>query len=499
MSKFLGSFYGKLSLLLLACFIVIGIVLTALAKLLTQNYQSEVEQKLHLKLAEHIVYDNQLFNGDQINHSAIKHAFHSMMILGPSFEFYVVDPSGHILTYSADPDRIKRNAVSTQPINDFLQGVKPLPILGDDPRSTVKRKIFSVAPIYDQNDLKGYLYIIIGGEIYDDITDLLQKSHIMALGGWSVLFILFMTLVVALILFAMLTKPLRRLTSDMEMLREHGFENVPQPLTQWRTNSEDEIERLGSQFNELTLALNEQYQKVKNTDELRRELISYVSHDLRTPLASLQGYLETWLVRSKNKEDDGDSQLIDVAMKNAQHMSSLIEQLFELAYLDGGDVALNIEPISVAELAHDVMRKRRLEAEEKNITLDVNPKESGIMLMADYQKLERVLSNLLDNAIRHTQSQGQIEIRLSKLPRTLEKAGTWMVEVSDSGIGIPESELKDVFLGHFRASNSIKGKGQNSGLGLAICKRIIELHNSQLTVESAVGRGTVFRFELLQA
>ena len=375
MSKFLGSFYGKLSLLLLACFIVIGVVLTVLAKLLTQNYQSEVEQKLHLKLAEHIVHDNQLFNGDEINHSAIKHAFHGMMILGPSFEFYIVNPSGHILTYSADPDRIKRDAVSTQPINDFLQGVKPLPILGDDPRSPVKRKIFSVAPIYDQNDLKGYLYIIIGGEIYDDITDLLQKSHIMALGGWSVLFILFMTLVVALILFAMLTKPLRRLTSDMEMLREHGFENVPQPLTQWRTHSDDEIERLGNQFNELTSALNEQYQKVKNTDELRRELISYVSHDLRTPLASLQGYLETWLVKSKKKDNDSDSHLIDVAMKNAQHMSSLIEQLFELAYLDGGDVALNIEPISVAELAHDVMRKRRLEADEKNITIDVTPKE----------------------------------------------------------------------------------------------------------------------------
>ena len=492
MNKIFTSFYGKLSLLLLTCFLVIGMVLTVLANFLTQNYQSEVEQKLHLKLAEHIVHDNQLFNGDQINHDAIKHAFHGMMILGPSFEFYVVSPVGDILTYSADPDRIKRSAVSIEPINDFIKGIKPLPVVGDDPRSTVKSKIFSAAPIYENGYLKGYLYIIIGGEIYDDIADLLQKSHILSLGGWSVLFILLMTLVVALLLFAKLTRPLRRLTSDMEALREHGFQSDQLPLTQWRANSADEIERLGNSFNELTAALHIQYQKVKNTDELRRELISYVSHDLRTPLASLQGYLETWLL--KHKDENADVNLIDVAMKNAQHMSSLIEQLFELAYLEGEDVALNIEPISIAELAHDVMKKRRPEANAKNINLDVNPKESSIVLLGDYQKLERVLSNLLDNAMRHTKSGGHVEIRIIQ-----HNDQIWNVEVADTGVGIPEHEIKDVFIGHFRASNSVKGKGENSGLGLAICKRSIELHNSLLEVKSSLGKGTVFSFKLPHA
>ncbi len=492
MHKLVTSFYGKLSLLLLACFIVIGVVLTILAKQLTQTYQSEVEQKLHLKLAEHIVHDNQLFRDDKIDYDAIKHAFHGMMILGPSFEFYVVNPQGKILTYSADPDRIKRESVSTIPIHDFMKGIQPLPILGDDPRSNHKQKIFSVSPIYEGINLKGYLYIIIGGEIYDDIADLLQKSHIMSLGGWSVLLILAMTLLVALLLFAMLTRPLRKLTLDMEYLRKNGFDNEHLRISEWRSDSADEIERLGSSFNELVSALNTQYQKVKNTDELRRELISYVSHDLRTPLSSLQGYLETWLL--KNPEGESNRELIEVAMNNAQHMSKLIEQLFELAYLDADDVILNIEPISIAELSHDVIRKRLIEAESKSITLDVNPKDSGILLMADYQKLERVLSNLLDNALRHTRSGGHIEIRFSK-----ETDKNWMIQIIDSGIGIPEHEIKDVFLGHFKASNSIKGKGENSGLGLAICKRIVELHKGQLKVESTLGKGTVFKFELTEA
>ena len=181
-------------------------------------------------------------------------------------------------------------------------------------------------------------------------------------------------------------------------------------------------------------------------------------------------------------------------MKNAQHMSSLIEQLFELAYLEGDNVALNIEPISIAELAHDVMQKRIPEAQAKNISLDVNPKDTGIVLLADYQKLERVLSNLLDNAIRHTEPGGHVEIRLIQQN---EKA--WRVEVADTGLGIPENEMKDIFTGHFRASNSVQGKGENSGLGLAICKRSIELHNSQLEVSSHLGKGTVFSFSLEHA
>ena len=483
------TFYGKLSLLLLACFMVIAIVLTILAKLLTQNYQSEVEQKLHLKLAEHIVHDNQLFNGDQINHSAIKHAFHGMMILGPSFEFYIVSPEGKILTFSAAPDRIKRQSVSIDPINDFINGVKPLPILGDDPRSTTKKKIFSVSPIHEKNQLKGYLYIIIGGEIYDDITSLLQKSHILTLGGWSVVLILFMTLIVTLFLFAMLTRPLRRLTSDIEMLREHGFESRPLTYHQWKSNSGDEIERLGNSFNELTSELNKQYQKVKNTDQLRRELISYASHDLRTPLASLQGYLETWWLKHKDTEVDSD--LINVAMKNAQHMSCLIEQLFELAYLDAEDVSLNMEPIYITELVHDAIRNRAPEADAKNIVIDLNPKQSGVVLMGDYQKLERVFSNLIDNSLRHTHSGGCINIRISE--QTNQK---WLIEISDTGVGIPDNEIPNVFAGHYRASNSVNGKGHNSGLGLAICKRIVELHGSRLELNSELGVGSVFSFEL---
>ena len=499
MRSFVFSFYSKLSLGLVLSFIFMGIILLILAQYLTRSYQNEVEQKLHYQLAEHVVHDNKLLQNGEIDHAALKNAFHSMMILGPSFEFYILGPQGEVKTYSADPQRIKKHVVDIGPIHDFMNSQSSLPILGDDPRSEDKHKIFSVAPIFENIEgddvLQGYLYIIIGGEIYDGIVDVLQKSHILSIAVWSLAMAMLFGLLVILILFALLTRPLRRLTQDMQQFRQEGFKYDQLPVSEWQHNSADEIERLGSTFNEMAKTLNIQYQKVKNTDELRRELISYVSHDLRTPLASLQGYLETWHLKNKELTAEEGKKLIDVAMKNAQHMSRLIEQLFELAHLDSVTVTLATEPLGIAEFAQDVLQKMSLEASKKQVSLDVEPKDSSIMVMANIEKLENVFTNLIDNALRHCEAGDSITIQI--LPSDIE--GKVSVSVKDSGLGIAEKDLPLIFDAHFKASNSVRANGRNSGLGLAISKRIVELHGSELKVKSTLGKGTQFSFDLKSA
>jgi signal transduction histidine kinase len=496
MRSFVFSFYSKLSLGLVFSFIFMGIILLVLAQYLTRSYQNEVEQKLHQQLAAHVVHDNKLLKNGEIDHAALKNAFHSMMILGPSFEFYILGPKGEVKTYSADPLRIKKQVVDIKPIQAFINNPSSLPILGDDPRSNDNHKIFSAAPIFEhiqgEDILQGYLYIIIGGEIYDGIVDLLQQSHILSIAAWSLAMAMLFGLLVILILFALLTRPLRRLTQDMQQFRQEGFKYDQLPASQWQQNSADEIERLGSTFNEMASTLNIQYQKVKNTDELRRELISYVSHDLRTPLASLQGYLETWHLKNKELTLEEGEELINVAMKNAQHMSRLIEQLFELAHLDSETITLNTEPLGIAEFAQDVLQKMSLEASNKKVSLDIEPKDPSIMVMANIEKLESVFTNLIDNALRHCEAGDSINIEL--LPSTV--AGQVSVCVKDTGLGISEKDLPLIFDAHFKASNSVRANGRNSGLGLAISKRIIELHGSKLKVESTLGKGTQFSFDL---
>lgn len=493
------SFYSKLSLGLLMSFLFIGVLLLLLAQHLTKRYQNEVEQKLHKNLAYHVVKDNDLLKNGEIDKQALKHAFHNMMILGPDFEFYLLDSTGGVQTYSADPSRIKRSSVNLASIQRFLSDERAFPILGDDPRSISKKKIFSVAPITLNNEIKGYLYIIIGGEIYDGITQLLKGSHNMTLAAWSLFFALLFGLIATLLLFAMLTRPLRKLTKDIHAFREEGFESGQLPQSKWDPNSQDEIQRLGSTFNEMAVALNQQHQKVKNTDQLRRELISYVSHDLRTPLANLQGYLETWQLKHTSLDDKESESLIHIALKNAEQMSRLVEQLFELAYLDADDIQLELEPLPIAELVQDVVLKFGLEAREKNIKLNLRADNPSLLVNGNIEKLERVISNLLDNAIRHCNHGDEIDVSIEESKSDSKGLPEVSIVVSDTGVGIPKSELSKVFDSHYRASNSASGRSRNSGLGLAICARIISLHGTKLSVDSTLGEGSCFQFSLATA
>ncbi len=493
MFKFINSFYSKLALAIIISFVLMGFLLLALAQLLTNTYQQEVEQKLHLNLASHIVHDKELIKEGEINQTVLKQAFHSMMILGPSFEFYILDANGLVTTYSADPDKIKRKYVDLKPVSTLLKGKQMLPVLGDDPRSVTAKKIFSVSEIKHEEKLIGYLYIIIGGEIYDDVVELLQKSHILNLSFWGFITVLFFSLLIVLLLFALLTQPLRRLSIDMQQFKQQGFAQSQQPSYDWNPTAKDEVNRLGVTFQELATTLQQQYQKVKNTDQLRRELISYVSHDLRTPLASLKGYLETWQIKQDEIDRGESQQLIETAINNADEISRLIEQLFELAHLDGDDVTLKLESVSIAELIQDLCNKRELEARKKSIQLSIEPKDPSLHVLADIEKLERVLTNLLDNALRHCRTNDAIKFTLTDTEHGIE------VRIQDSGIGIPEEDLPHIFEAHYRASNSMKGSGRNSGLGLAITHRILELHESPLFVESQLGLGTSFRFALNKA
>ena len=511
------SFYTRLSIAILSSFIVIGAVMLLVAEDLAKNYQQEVEQKLHINLAQHLVEEN-LFKNGEVDHKALKQAFHAMMILGPSFEFYVVSPEGKLETYSAKPGKVKRESIDLAPVHALLEYKKAqpdltdkdldafslptdftdqldsqLPILGDDPRSPTAQKIFSVAPVMHDGELIAYLYVIIGGEIYDNVVELLEKSRIVKLSVFGFASALFFGLVLILILFFYLTQPLRSLSSDMRTLQKTGFDGEGLDAIDWQDlegSSKDEVSNLRTAFYEMSCKLQEQYKRIKDVDELRRELISYVSHDLRTPLASIRGFLETWQLRKDQLTDQQIENIVDTSLKNAEQISTLIEQLFQLAYLEG-EVELETEAVSIAELAQDIFH-RLPKSDIEGIQLEVEPQDSSILVSADIGKLEQVLVNLLENAVRHCDSGDMVCVQLSNLG-----SGKINVTVADTGAGIPEQEQDKIFQAHYRASNSANSDSKrNSGLGLAITRRIVELHGSKIVVTSTLGKGTKFSFEL---
>jgi signal transduction histidine kinase len=219
-------------------------------------------------------------------------------------------------------------------------------------------------------------------------------------------------------------------------------------------------------------------------------MLADLSHDLRTPLANLQGFIETLALKGEKISVTERKEFMQISLKNLHNLKHLIDQIFELAYLEGSHVTLNKESILLAELLHDIAAKFSFKAQKNNLTISVNTEFQSTYVYADIGKLERVLTNLIENAIRHTHAGGNIEINM------LENECDLVVEVKDTGVGIKASELKYIFDARYQASNKENDAQLHAGLGLAICQKLMVLLESHLNVRSELGKGTSFSFHL---
>ncbi|MDP5032286.1 MAG: HAMP domain-containing histidine kinase [Paraglaciecola sp.] len=488
-------FYQRLSLSVVLVMMSVMFGLFWLIGQLQNQTKLEAEQKLHLGLAEHLLVDAPLLAEGNYELSTLKDLFHTLMIMGPNFEFYYLDPQGNILAYSAEPQKILRKQVGLKPILQLIDGNTALPLVGDDPRQLQRKKIFSAAPVYRAEQLQGYLYVIIGGEIYDSILANIQNNHKMRELALFMAAGLIFLLVMILVLFKFFTKPLQLLSEDMETICAADFkrEQLPHNLAKWDKDSHNEVHRLGQSFTKMLSHIEQQFSALQHIDDQRRMLLADLSHDLRTPLASLQGYIETLALNPDSISANERKRFIDISLKNAKNLKHLIDQIFELTYLESGQVTLNQESFPLAELLQDVAAKFAIKANHKSIAINVSDMPLNYRVFADIDKLERVLSNLIDNAIRHTPHGGQISLQVLPQKESLR------VNIKDTGIGISDKELAYIFDARYQATNSAKDNTLHTGLGLAISCRLMALLNSKLTVESQLGQGTCFSFELKTA
>jgi signal transduction histidine kinase len=267
------------------------------------------------------------------------------------------------------------------------------------------------------------------------------------------------------------------------------FDQLDPPVTEPGRDG-DEIDRLVSAFKEMAGRIEDQVESLKKADSIRRELVANVSHDLRTPLATLQGYVETLSMKNSSLSPEERLNYLDIVMSHCKRLNKLVSDLFELAKLDAQETVPHREPFRMSELVQDVVQKFRLAAGEKSITIFTNIGNDLPFVSADIALIERVLENLMENALRHTPEDGTVSIVLSPEGDNLS------VRISDTGHGIPETELPRIFDRFYQLDKSRKGKSGHSGLGLAISKRILELHGSDIKVDSVVDAGTTFTFIL---
>ena len=335
----------------------------------------------------------------------------------------------------------------------------------------------------------GYIYVILLGETHDALAARAAASATLRNTLRSMAIVAVLGIAAGLIAFGWITRPLRRLT---EALSDFDPSGNPTPLPAFASpagprhrNANDEIAVLEKAFAQMANRINEQLRALARSDQMRRELVANISHDLRTPLTSLHGYLELLSLKGDALSEAERHRYLGTALAQSDKVGKLAQSLFELARLEYGIVAPQWEDFALADLIQDVFQKFELTAQAKSIALEARIPPRLPTVHADLAMMERVLTNLIDNAIRHTPESGTVRIELE------QRDGKVAVIVADTGPGIA-AELR---AGLFQRALKV-GDAHRGGLGLLIVQRMLQLQRSDIRLLDREGMGAVFEFLL---
>ncbi len=452
-------------------------------------HEQETVQRLSRGLAEHIARSGELMDARGMRDGEVRALFGKLMAVNPSVEVYLLDEQGRILGHDAPDGHLRRSRVDLAPVQALLAGA-PLPILGDDPRSRSGRKVFNAAPLRVQGRQVGYIYVVLVGEQREALAADIAANASLRTALWSLAIVALVGLLAGLIAFRWVTRPLRRLSRDIQAFDvDAGAPALPVPATPLRPGERDELSILQHSFAHMAQRIGEQWQQLRQQDLQRRELVANISHDLRTPLSSLHGYLETLALKDATLGADERQRYLSIALAQSNKVGRLAQALFELARLEHGGVVLELQAFSLPDLVQDVFQKFELAAQSRRQSLHADIPAGLPPVQADLGLIERVLTNLLDNAIRHTPEGGRITVTLRA------GDGDVQVTVADSGPGIPVERRAHIFstpaaLGSQRADSG--------GLGLLIVHRILQLHQRRISLVDSPS-GAVFVFSLAAA
>lgn len=263
--------------------------------------------------------------------------------------------------------------------------------------------------------------------------------------------------------------------TNKEFYKSNSLDEVDKRVASWAKDTADELETL------------------KSLENYRRTYLGNISHELKTPLFSIQGYILT-LLEGAMYDEEVSTKYLQKAAKNAERLSNIINDLDYISSLETDGPELNFRNFNILNLVISVIDEISLQAEAKKISITINSEELlDPIVYADNSAISQVLTNLLINSIKYGKEVGQTNVLLIEVDDTI------LIEVSDNGIGIEEKYHKHLFDRFFRVDKSRSREKAGSGLGLSIVKHIMEAHNQKITVRSTPGVGSTFGFTLQKA
>ena len=328
----------------------------------------------------------------------------------------------------------------------------------------------SVSLLYCIKKGNGYIFLFTSLEDIGTTTSLIKNQLIYV----TLLAILF-SIIIALFLSRRIAKPISDMTKKAEELAEGNY-NV-----QFTTTGIKEIDELANTLNYLE-------QEVSKTDEYRRDLMANVSHDLKTPLTMIKAYAE--MIRDitlDNKEKTKEN--LNVIIDETDRLNILVNDILELSKLQNNQDNLNIEKFDIVELINDILKRYQIIKETENYNL-ILESPSSIIVKADKKRISQVIYNLINNAINYTGDDLTVTIRIT------ENAKDCKIEIIDTGKGIDEKDLTNIWNRYYKKEKNHKRNVVGTGLGLSIVKNILEQHHFKYGVNSIKDKGTTFYFQV---
>lgn len=361
-----------------------------------------------------------------------------------------------------------RNRERAEAFMEVLSG-REVTIPSSHPRFGNKFMLIGL-PVKMSGELAGVLFINMPLAPVEDTTLILKNQLI---------FITLILLVAAVIISYMIsrtfTKPILEIKKVSEKMASGDFSD------RIKSRSKDEIGKLAETINYMG-------QELSKIDQLRKDLIANVSHELRTPLSLIRGYAETIRDVSGNVPEKRERQL-NIIIEESERLSKIVDDILNLSQMQAGYLNLTLGQFIINKTIEDVIKRYDILSEKTGIKI-IFENTGDIMVTADEAKIEQVLYNLINNAFNHTPEGGSITVKITDGQHTVK------IQVADTGNGISDEDIKHVWDRYYKAEKTSGRKMVGTGLGLTIVKNILETHKALFGVESKIGAGTTFWFEL---
>nr|BBH93450.1 hypothetical protein KTA_16490 [Thermogemmatispora argillosa] len=343
--------------------------------------------------------------------------------------------------------------------------------------------LYVSVPLYEQNNSNHQLIgaLLIAEPEASPQRFLSNVTQAILLAG---LLISVAVIIFSLLLARSLTRPLESLTAAVERMKEGDYSQRVDPPP-----AQDELGRLAQTFNAMADRIEADVAELRRQDQIRRDMIANIAHDLATPLTAIQGFSEA-LADEVIQEPAARKETAQLIAREVQRLRRLVADIQHMTLLESGRARLDLAPLDLAVLVDETLAVIEPECTQAGITLQntIDPRTPPVL--ADSDRITQVLLNLIDNARRHTPPGGTITVGARRLGRMLE------VWIRDTGVGIDPIDLPHIFERFYRADRARSGGRGGSGLGLTIVKAIVTAHGGTVAAESTPGKGTCIRFTL---